>query len=41
VPAVVHRTSWKEYSVLISILECFVDVLVIGEWTAERHSLFL
>ena len=41
VPAVVQRTSWKEYSVLISMPECFVDVLVIGEGTAERRSLFL
>ena len=40
VPAVVRRTSWKEYSVLISIPECLVDVLVIGEGTAERRSPF-
>ena len=41
VPAVVRRTSWKEYSVLISMPECFVDMLVIGKGTAERRSLFL
>jgi len=41
VPAVVRRTSWKEYSVLISMPECFVDVLVVGEGTAERRSPFL
>ena len=41
VPAVVRRMSWKEYSVLISMPECFVEVLVIGEGTAERRSPFL
>ena len=37
VPAVVRGTSWKEYSVLISIPECLVDVLVIGEGAAGRR----
>jgi hypothetical protein len=39
VPAVVWRMSWKEYLALISMLECFVNVLVIGEGTVEstRH----
>jgi len=41
VPTVVQRTRWKEYSVLISMPECFVDVLVIGEGTAERCLPFL
>ena len=36
VPAVVRRTSWKEYSIFISIPACLVDVLVIeGEGTAD------
>jgi hypothetical protein len=41
VPAVVRRMSWKEYSMLISMPECFVEVLVIGDGTAERRSPFL
>jgi hypothetical protein len=41
VPAVVRRMSWKEYSALIAMPECFVDVLVIGEGMAERSSLVL
>ena len=41
VPAVVRRISWKEYSVLISMPECFVVVFVITAGTAERRSPFL
>ena len=41
-PAVVRRTSWKAYSVLISIPECLVDGGVVkGEGTAERRCPFL
>ena len=41
VPAVVRSMSWKEYSVLMSIPECLVDVFVNGEGTAESRSPFL
>jgi hypothetical protein len=37
VPAVVRKTSWKEYSVLISRPESFVELLVSGEGIAASR----